>query len=162
MKNWDQRPFEVKNLFNPAFCSLVLCRSFTAYQEENPAGMPFSLALIILPLCLHQNSRAIIETYSRRYLLKIIEENPHILIGLANRTTNLLPFTFEALGLAMKLGCFEISADGRFLMLPKALRKNITGTTESIACQRVAKTIGREFARIADRVTIYTSFGIRP
>ncbi|WP_234407760.1 three component ABC system middle component [Morganella morganii] len=31
-----------------------------------------------------------------------------------------------------------------------------------MSCQRVARYIGKEFARIADRVTVYTTFGIRP
>ena len=55
MKRWDQRPFEVKNLFNPAFCGLVLFRALQGYEEENPDGMPFSLALLVLPLCLQKS-----------------------------------------------------------------------------------------------------------
>ena len=35
MKRWDQRPFEIRNLFNPAFCGLVLSRALHGYEEED-------------------------------------------------------------------------------------------------------------------------------
>ena len=162
MKRWDQRPFEVKNLFNPAFCALVLLRALQGFEEENPEGMPFSLALLVLPLCLHKDSREVISASSRSYLLKTVESNPQMLIGFADRTTNLLPFAFEALGLAMYLGCFEVTKDGGLRTVPKQVRKTLAGTAESVTCQRVARIVGKEFARIADRMTIYTTFGIRP
>jgi hypothetical protein len=57
MKRWDHRPFEVRNLFNPAFCGLVLFRALQGYEEENPDGMPFSIALLVLPLCLQKDAR---------------------------------------------------------------------------------------------------------
>ena len=49
MKRWDQRPFEIRNLFNPAFCGLVLSRALHGYEEEDARGMPFSLTLLVLP-----------------------------------------------------------------------------------------------------------------
>ena len=60
MKRWDQRPFEIRNLFNPAFCGLVLFRALHGYEEEDARGMPFSLSLLVLPLCLHKDSREVI------------------------------------------------------------------------------------------------------
>lgn len=162
MKRWDQRPFEVRNLFNPAFCGLVLFRALQGYEEENPDGMPFSLALLVLPLCLHKNSREVFADSPRSYLLKIVENNPQLLVGFATRTGDLMPFSLEAFGLLMERGCFFVSADGRLKTVSDKMRKSVTGTSESISCQRVARIIGKEFARIADRVTVYTTLGIRP
>ena len=62
----------------------------------------------------------------------------------------------------MHLGCFEVTDAGRLRTVPSRVRKSIIGTAESVACQRVARFVGKEFARISDRMTIYTSFGIRP
>ncbi len=162
MKRWDQRPFEVRNLFNPAFCGLVLFRALLGYEEENPDGMPFSLALLVLPLCPQKDARQVIAENSRSYLLKIVEMNPQLLVGFADRVSDMLPFTFEAFGVLMERGCFVVSQDGRLKTVPGRVRKSVTGTDESVSCQRVARIIGREFARIADRVTVYTTFGIRP
>jgi len=162
MKRWDQRPFEVKNLFNPAFCGLVIFRALLGYEEENSDGMPFSLALLILPLCLQKDARQVIAESSRSYLLKIVENNPQLLVGFAERVNDMLPFAFEAFGLLMERGCFVVTHDGRLKTVPKRVRKAVTGTDESVSCQRVARFVGKEFARIADRVTLYTTFGIRP
>ncbi|MDO8772187.1 MAG: DUF6521 family protein [Burkholderiaceae bacterium] len=162
MKRWDQRPFEVRNLFNPAFCGLVLFRALLGYEEENPDGMPFSLALLVLPLCLQKDARQVIAGNSRSYLLKIVETNPQLLVGFADRATDMLPFALEAFGVLMERGCFVVSPDGRLKTVPGRVRKSVTGTDESVSCQRVARIVGKEFARIADRVTVYTTFGIRP
>lgn len=162
MKRWDQRPFEVRNLFNPAFCGLILFRAMQGYEEENVDGMPFSLLLLVLPLCLHNDSREVIARNSRSYLLRTVEKNPSLLVGFADRTSDLMPFVFEALGLLMEHGCFALSESGRMKTVPDKVRKSVTGTIESVSCQRVARIIGKEFARIADRVTVYTTFGIRP
>lgn len=162
MKRWDQRPFEVRNLFNPAFCGLVLFKALLGYEEENPDGMPFSLALIVLPLCLHKDSRQVVADNPRSYLLKTVEKNPQLLVGFASRAGDLMPFSLEALGLLMDQGCFTVSPDGRLKTVPELVRKSVVGTSESVSCQRVARLIGKEFARIADRVTVYTALGIRP
>lgn len=162
MKRWDQRPIEIRNLFNPAFCGLVLFRSFCGYDEEDPRGMPFSLALLILPLCLHKESRDVLLQGNRSYFLKVVSNHPQLLVNFPRRATDLLPFTFEALGLLMQLAAFEVGSSGSLKAVPKGVRKSVTGTPESIACQRIARFLGKEFARVADRATIYTTLGVRP
>ncbi len=162
MRPWNQRPFEIRNLFNPAFCGLVLFRAMQGYGEEDARGMPFSLALLVLPLCLHKDSREVIAGGTRSYLLKLAEENPQLQVGFAGRVTAMLPYAFEGFGLLMERGCISVSNDGRLQTLPGKVRKSLTGTDETISCQRVARFVGREFARIADRVTVYATFGIRP
>lgn len=162
MKPWNQRPFEVRNLFNPAFCGMVLFRALDGYEEVNPEGMPFSLALIVLPLCLQKDSREVFAGNTKSYFMKIVEKNPHLIVNLADRVNDLLPHTLEALGVLFEKGCFTVQENGRIVTIPDRVRKTVKGTDESVSCQRVARFLGKEFARIADRVTIYTTLGIRP
>lgn len=162
MKQWDQRPFEIRNLFNPAFCGLVLFRGLHGYEEEDARGMPFSLSLLVLPLCLHKGSREVIAGSPRRYLLKTTEKNQQVMVGFADRVTQMLPYAFEGFGLLMERGCIAVADDGRIRTVPDKVRKAVNGTEETVSCQKVARIIGREFARIADRATVYTTFGIRP
>ena len=162
MKRWDQRPFEIRSLFNPAFCGLVLFRAMQGYEEEDDCGMPFSLALLVLPLCLHKDSREVIAANSRSYLLKIMEKNPQVLVGFADRATAMLPYAFEGFGLLMERGCISVADDGRLQTVPDKVRKSVTGTDETKSCQRAARFVGKQFARIADRVTVYRTFGVRP
>lgn len=162
MKRWDRRPFEIRNLFNPAFCGLVLFRAIQGYEEEDSRGMPFSLSLLVLPLCLHKGSREVIAAGSRSYLLKVAERNPQVQVGFAERATAMLPYAFEGFGLLMERGCLSVSGNGRLQTVSNMVRKTITGTDETRSCQRVARFVGREFARISDRVTVYTTLGVRP
>ena len=162
MKRWDQRPFEIRNLFNPAFCGLVLFRALQGYAEEDARGMPFSLSLLVLPICLHKDSREVIASSPRSYLLKTAEKHQQVVVGFADRVTQMLPYGFEGFGLLMERGCISVAVDGRIHPVPKTVRKAIDGTDETITCQKVARIIGREFARISDRATVYTTFGIRP
>lgn len=162
MKRWDQRPFEIRRLFNPAFCGLVLFRALHGYEEKDARGMPFSLSLLVLPLCLHKDSREVIASNPRSYLLKTTEKNQQIMVGFADRATQMLPYAFEGFGLLMERGCIAIADDGRIQAIPKKVRKTVSGTDETVSCQKVARIVGREFARIADRVTVYTTFGVCP
>jgi hypothetical protein len=162
MKRWDQRPFEIRNLFNPAFCGLMLFRALHGYEEEDARGMPFSLSLLVLPLCLHKDSREVIAGSPRSYLLRTAEKNQQIMVGFADRVTQMLPYAFEGFGLLMERGCIAVADDGRIQTVPKKVRKAVDGTDETVACQKVARIVGKEFARIADRATVYTTFGIHP
>jgi hypothetical protein len=162
VKRWDQRPIEIRNLFNPAFCGLILFRALQGYEEEDMRGMPFSLSLLVLPLCLQKDSREVIAGSPRSYLLKTVEKNQQIMVGFAERVTQMLPYALEGFGLLMERGCLTVAEDGRIQTVPNKVRKSIKGTEETVSCQRVARIVGREFARIADRVTIYTTLGIRP
>lgn len=162
MKRWDLRPFEIRNLFNPAFCGLVLFRALRAYEDEDARGMPFSLTLLVLPLSLQREAREILAQANRSYFLKIVAANPQMLVDFPKRATDLLPFTLEALGLLHQLGAIVVANDGALKTIPDGVRKTISGTPETVSCQRVAKFLGREFAQIGDRATVYTTLGVRP
>lgn len=124
--------------------------------------MPFSLALLVLPISLHQDSRNIILKHSRSYFLKTVAENPQMLIGFAERARSLLPYTLEGFGFVMQHNSFEVTEVGRLQTADRGIRKKVDGTKESVDCQRVARIVGKNFARINDRVTIYTTLGVRP
>jgi len=162
MKPWNQRPFEIRNLFNPAFCGLVIFRALDGYEEEDARGMPFSLSLLVLPLCLHKDSREVIANNLRSYLLKTTEKNQQVMVGFADRAAQMLPYAFDGFGLLMERGCIVVADNGRIQTVPKKVRKSLKGTQETISCQKVARIVGREFARIADRATVYATFGVRP
>ncbi len=137
-------------------------RALAGYEEEDNRGMPFSLSLLVLPLSLHKDSREVIASSPRSYLLKTAEKNQQIMVGFSDRVTQMLPYAFEGLGLLMERGCIAVVDDGRIQTVSKKVRKAVDGTAETVACQKVARIVGKEFARIADRATVYTTFGIRP
>ena len=162
MKHWNERPIEIRNLLNPAFCGVVLFRALAGFQGEDGKGMPFSLSFLVLPLCLHRQSRETLQHGNRSYFLKVVADHPELQVGFGRRCTDVLPFTLEALGLLMHVGTLTVQPDGCLLSYSDGVRKTISGTSETVACQRVATFLGKEFARIGDRATIYTTLGVRP
>ncbi|WP_245293823.1 three component ABC system middle component [Rhizobium bangladeshense] len=137
-------------------------RAIASFQEKDERGMPFSLSLLILPLSLQQDSREILQAGSRSYLLKVIAEHPELLVGFASRCADILPFTFEGLGMLMHVGTLTVTTEGFLLPGNNRVVKSISGSEESKACQRVSAYLGKQFALIGDRGTIYTTLGVRP
>ncbi|MGO4853310.1 three component ABC system middle component [Phaeovulum sp. W22_SRMD_FR3] len=162
MKQWDRRPIEVRNLFNPGFCGLVLYRAMAAFQEIDAKGMPFSMSLLILPLALQRQSREVIQRGNRNFLLKIIADHPELQVDFGQRCTDMFPFTLEALGVLSSVGTMSVQANGRLTTVNDGVKKTISGTDETKATQRAAVFLGKEFARIGQSSTIYSTLGIRP
>jgi len=162
MKPWNQRPREIRNLFNPAFCGLVLARGVEGFSETLNRPMPFSLTLLILPLCLHKRTREQIKEARRAYLTKILQEHPEIRVDLAERAGGLLPYTMEAFAYLMSCGAIDVDESGCVVLRENKVRRSIAGSQDTKDCQTVARSLGRKLALIDDRATIYTTLGIRP
>lgn len=162
MKPWHLRPREIRNLFNPAFCGLILARGIEGYKQATDTTMPFSLTLLILPLCLHKRTREQIKESNRSYFTKILQEHPEIRVGLAQRTRGLFPYTMEAFAYLMNCEAINIDDSGRIVLIENTIKKSVTGTPEVIDCQTVARSLGKKLGLINDRATIYTTLGIRP
>jgi hypothetical protein len=164
VKPWNRRPVEIRNLFNPAFCGLVLYRSMCGYEEDaqDPKGIPFSLTFLVLPLCLHKQTREILQKGNRSYLLKLAASHPELLVDFGRRASAFVPFTLEALGFLMQMSAFKVDASGCLKVAEARIKKTVSGTPETMSCQRVARFVGKEFASIGDRATIYTTLNVRP
>lgn len=162
MKPWHQRPREIRNLFNPAFCGLVLVRGLDSYNQLAKQPMPYSLTLLILPLCLHKRTRELLRAAPRTYFTKILQEHPEIRVGFAQRTRGLFIYTMEAYAYLMAYGAIAVDDSGGITLNDKIVRKSVKGSQDTKDCQAVARLLGRKLAQVNDRVTIYTMLGIRP
>ncbi|WP_417218740.1 three component ABC system middle component [Arthrobacter sp.] len=162
MKPWTERPVEVRNLFNPAFCGLLLQRAIKGYEEVDPSGMPYSLTLLVLPLSLHSQARKKLDAHPKTRLLTILEKQQFLILGFDERARDLLPLAHEAFSVLASNHCIEVSTEGRIRSVPRRMRTAIDGSPESQECQKIAARLGKEFARIGDRATVYATLGVRP
>jgi hypothetical protein len=94
---WEQRPFEVANLFNPAFCALVLRQTVQAYQKATHQGMDYSMLFLILPIVLHKATRELLPSGVVSKFHVWIQRHHHLRVGFADRMQNMVPITREAL-----------------------------------------------------------------
>jgi hypothetical protein len=162
MIDWSSRPFEERNLFNPAFCALVIASALRAYQKEIGAPMPCSLALLVLPLCLHQETRDEICANNKISVLRVFARRPDLLIDFAKRAQSLVQHAMEAFALLASRGCIDVSDGGGITLRPRKISATPLSSDDAENCRVAATTLGRDFAKVNDRVTIYTSLSIRP
>lgn len=97
MLNWEKRPFEIANLFNPAFCALLLRDAVEGYQKENPEGMPYPLFVFVLPLVLHKTSRERMPQRISSAMHAWLKKNEELRIGFVKRVRHMLPYSKESL-----------------------------------------------------------------
>lgn len=162
MIDWRSRPFEERNLLNPAFCALVIAAAVREFQRTAGKPMPYSLALLVLPLCLHQATRNEILANKKTSLLRVVAIRPELLVDFAPRAKGLMQYALEAFALLASKGCISVSDEGGITLLPRKVSPQSLTTEDAEACRSAATVLGRDFARINDRVTIYTSLSIRP
>lgn len=162
MIDWPARPFEERNLFNPAFCGLVLAAAIREYQKTANKPMPYSLALLVLPLCLHQASRDEILSNKRISVLRVFALRPDLLVDFAPRARSLVQHALEAFALLASRGCIAVHDSGGIQLLPRKVSTQPLSTDDAEMCRSAATVLGRDFAHINDRVTIYTSLSVRP
>ena len=162
MTPWQERPIEERNLFNPAFCALILAAALREHEKESRAPMPYSLTLLVLPLALHMEMRAFLLSNNSTSLLILLERRPDLLVHFAERARGLVAHAMEAFALLAKTNCILVTKDGRLALGKRKISNRPLLTQEAESCRSAGKLIGRQFARIDDRVTIYTSLGVCP
>lgn len=165
MKPWKERPIEIANLFNPAFCSSILNASVLGYNKVNNKDMPLPILFMILPIILHDPTRNALPNRVTKSLATWIKENNSIRILFYQRVLSLKPFTEEALMFSILHGWLRISEEGnlRSIKNEKSI-DNILKKTEGDLNSyiRHSKFLGRWFASIDAPQTIMALWGIRP
>lgn len=167
MRPWADRPPEVANLLNPAFCGQVIFRCVQSYvREGNGIPMPYPLAFLILPLILHRETRETMQA-QRKFFPVWLNGNEHIKIGFAQRARSLAPFTREALTFLQKTVTIRVNENDAALMpvvsrLKRPNRRVFPEGEETKACLTRSDQLGKWFARANSPGTIYALLGVRP
>lgn len=168
MSAWGERPTEVANLLNPAFIGVLLRKAVEGYTEEEENGLPYELAFLVIPLCLHPDTVSRLparaaSTPLHTWLLR--EENRDVLVSFGERVSALVPFTREALIFAGQRGVIMFDDSGRLRAGEAPLRGVTTypNTSDDIKqAVRRAEFVGRWFALAGTTATIYSLLGVRP
>jgi ABC-three component (ABC-3C) system Middle Component 3 len=122
MTRWEERPIEVANLLNPAFCGHVIYGCAEAHESEADKPMPYALAFLVLPLVLHSETRSTMKANTRHFEVWL-SVNPEIKVGLATRARSLVPFARETLGFLQRSGTLTIrETDAALVMSRQACR----------------------------------------
>lgn len=162
MKTWGERPLEVANLFNPAFCALLIREGVLGYRTESGELMPFPLVPLLLPIVLHKRTRALLPKTIATKMHPWIQENQEVRIGFADRCAAMLPNSREAVifGTTHNLLTFEHSRIGA----PRRVLASLPWpeNSEPEACIEESRFVGRWFTSAGPVTTIFAMWGVRP
>lgn len=165
MVAWEQRPVEIANLLNPAFCALLLVDSSDGYRANYDGGMPYAIAFLILPLVLHDQTRETLPRTTRTDLHVWLQNHPEVRYEAGRRIVQLIPYTKEALIFGMHHGLINIDGQGALLVQRGMSRRTVPSlhsSSEILVIRKRAAFLGRWFAKLGDPIAIYAMWGIRP
>jgi hypothetical protein len=161
IKSWNQRPSDVANLFNPAFCAAIVNRVAAGYSKASPAGLPFSLAFIALPVLLHPPSADELPTTSRTNFHGWLLENPQALIGFAERAQSMAPFVREGITYGLVNNILQLN-DLRLLPCSQRQLKLWEKEAYNLRYSHDSQLLGKLLGQLNDLTTVFAFFGIRP
>lgn len=160
---WQQRPTEIANLLNPAFCSLILRESISSFTKEKSGGMPYPLAFLILPIVLHKSTRLEIPKKTVTKMHVWIQEKSQVRIQFAERASRLAPYTRESLLFGVRNSIIDIDKYGNLVGVGKKPGDKIwPPESEPLDCKKKAEFLGRWLAKSGETATIFAMWGIKP
>lgn len=166
MQEWSKRVVEEANLFNPAFCAVLLAKSVDEFTRKTQQPFPFALAFLVLPVVLHRGTREALPGSTVTSLLPWIQEHREQLVNFAGRVQSLRAITREAILFGTQHETLAIAGSGRIAVgaRKQSVTEKRTGlfTDEARECVDRAGFLGRWFAAAGTPATIYSAWGIAP
>ncbi len=162
MNLWENRPVEVANLLNPAFCGEILIRAVSQYERTSQQPFPYGLAFLVLPIVLHKRTREQIPAPARVQLHAWLQQHQDVRVGFAERTKQMVPITSESLMFLLQLDLLSIDQLGRLVARPRRRMPRIPTSREIDDCYNKAGIVGRWFARAGASENVFTMWGVKP
>ena len=151
-------------LFNPAFLARILHAGAADYRRDAQQNMPVVLAFLLIPLVLHKPTRDDLPTVASTQMQRWIREHPRHAVLLARRVRGLRLFVGIAIRFGLQHRVLTSEGDrigaGFLRRRPRGLSE--LESTEVDDCLRVARFLGRWFARQPDSATLLAMWGLRP
>lgn len=163
MLPWNERPFEIAYLLNPAFCGLLVREAAHSFAEERQQGLPYVLSFLILPTVLHQSTRDALPERANVRMFEWLERQPRLKSSFATRARNLAPYTRESIIFGVQKGILMVDNAGNLHSIGTPTQPSEwPNTAEPSQCRDQARFLGRWFAQTGDATTIFRLWGVRP
>lgn len=161
LNSWRERPADLANLLNPAYCTILLKKMCDGFQSKPSAGMPYVLAFVGLPLVLHRTSAELLPSTARTKLPIWLHQNPELLFDFGARAIQLAPYIREAISYGLSHRALHLTERGE---LVGAAIKGLKGWEEAPPPRTAVKQaalVGKLLATVNDVATIFAMFGVR-
>ncbi len=163
MLPWNERPFEIAYLLNPAFCSLLIREAAYSFADEQQQGLPYALSFLILPIVLHQSTRETLPERANTRMFEWLDRHPILKSGFAARSKSLGPYSRESVVFGLQKGILAIDSTGNLRSVGSPSQPPDWPTiAEPSRCRDKSRFLGRWFAQTGDTTTIFRLWGVRP
>ncbi|MBA8992047.1 hypothetical protein FHW23_003334 [Curtobacterium pusillum] len=161
LPDWEQRHPSIAAMLNPALVTAVVTAAADQFASVAAADMPWELSFLIVPMALHQDTRAAIPSRLDSHLPRWVERHPVIHAGLGPRARAMAPFVREGLRYGLRTERLTLHPSGlihgeTYGRMP---RKYGADVPQIIAA---AAFLGRWFATIDDPPTVFAVLGVTP
>lgn len=160
---WEERPAEVANLLNPAFCGLLLRATVSEYANTSAAsGLDFSLAFLVLPIVLHKPTREVIPRTAATKFHAWLQQHQPLRIGFSIRVQQLAPITRETLQFTMQRGTLALDGAGLLVAPAYNFRRadpHLVSPTMT-ECRKKATFLGKWLGEAGSASQILSAWGI--
>jgi len=158
---WESRQREEALIFNPAFLATLLAAAAADHERIAGHGIPWTLAFIVPPLVLFEDTRSELPAKANARLLNWISSHANVRVQLPPRARSLAPFVRESARFGVRMGALSFAGDRlRSPLSAASLRAAASGEAED--CIERAAFLGRWFAHVVDVASVYALFGIQP
>lgn len=158
---WNERPIELANLFNPAFCALILRQAVIGYQKQGSKGLDYPVAFLVLPIVLHGFSRESLPATTRTKLHIWLQEHQEVRVGLEQRVLSLSDYTKEAIIFGLQHKALAFDENGALTAPKRQLSYFETGSSEATLCIEKAGMLGKWFVGAGSTATLLAMWGIQ-
>jgi hypothetical protein len=166
MLAWEKRAVEEANLFNPAFCGVLIVKAVEDFGKKTNHGFSFPLAFLVLPVVLHRGTREALPGSTITSLLPWLQDNRQQLVDFPDRVRRLKSITQEAIMFGLSQNVLAVAQDGDLhaglKKIPVTERSMEVFTRETRECIDRARFLGRWLATAGTAATIMASWGVAP
>lgn len=159
---WEERPVELANLLNPAFCGLLIRDAAEGYQTTSGQGLPYALAYLVLPIVLYPPARTALPGSTASLLPSWLQEHPALQFQVTTRVPRMLPYSREAVLFGLQHNLLRVDDEGGLGPEVRRLPSLFTSETEPGECRKAAGLVGRWFGKTPNPSLVLAMWGLRP
>ncbi|WP_460586553.1 three component ABC system middle component [Hymenobacter arcticus] len=159
---WPQRPIEVANLLNPAFCALLLHQVVKAHEQEVGRGLGYPVAFVALPTVLHKDIREQLPPTIATKLHAWLQTHEQVRVRMPSHVQQMAQLTREGLLFALGHEVLALNKQGALVVGARKLGAlQVDKGSETAQCVKKAEFIGRWFASVANPIAMLALWGIK-
>lgn len=161
MMSITNRTPERFNLFNPAFCGVVLLETISSYRKSSEKALPYPLIYLILSVVLHEETRGAVPRHGKSTLHAWLQNCGHLKIEFPDRCKEFLEVTNSALSFLILTESVQV-IDGGIHSSALKKPKGLIYSSEMMDILKCAEILGKLFAGSGSVGTTYSMFGVKP